>query len=265
MLIRSEALTTAGFAHAFSLRTGGVSVPPFDSLNLARTVGDSPKAVAENQARFAAAVGYERLYEVSQVHGNSVVALSDDADMLLTREREADAIVSFGGAGGQRAPDVTRARVRAKTAIGVRVADCVPVLIGEKRTGRVAAIHAGWRGAIAGVVQAGVNELTRLVVDAECVAAIGPHIRACCFEVGDDVARTIADTAPQKPLITRNAQGRAHADLTVLVRQALTSRRVQVIDDVGGCTMCDPARFFSYRRDGASSGRHLAVIRAQAL
>jgi YfiH family protein len=151
---------------------------------------------------------------------------------------------------------------RSGQAIGVRAADCLPLLLADPATRCVAALHAGWRGAVAGVVERGVQAL-RDACDAppeRLLAAIFPHIRACCFEVGPDVAHSLAQCAHGAVVV--EAGPRPHADLAGLVRAQLMAAGVLElhIDDVAGCTRCDAERFFSFRRDGRASGRHLAVI-----
>lgn len=234
MILRSELLTRAGFRHGFSLRSGGVSEGPFASLNLGRSVGDDPERVAENARRFLGALEIERVFEASQVHGREV-ALVDGKTIAEVRAIEADALVTNDGA------------------VGVRTADCVPILIGDTERGAVAAVHAGWRGVVARVIDAALDALGS--DPAQLVVAIGPHIRAASFEVGPDVAAQIAAVAHGEDVVN----GR-YVDLTRTLVAQLRARGVERIDDVGGCTLAEPERFFSYRRDGQKSGRHLAAI-----
>jgi YfiH family protein len=227
-----------------------VSEGPFSSLNLARNVGDAAAAVLENHRLFAAEVGYEpaRLYELSQVHGAQVEHADGREPAREFRMREGDALISF-----QR-----------DLAVGVRVADCVPLLVAHPGSGAVAAIHAGWRGVVAGVVSAGLAQLCR-EVDAEAcelLCAMGPHIGAESFEVGDDVARQIAASASEDPRVVLAREPRPHIHLERAVRAQLTRLGVSAsnIDRVPGCTFLERERFFSFRRDGSRSGRHLAAI-----
>ena len=244
-VLRSQLLTRHGFAHGSSLRTGGVSREPFASLNLGRAVGDEPEHVAENLRRFAAAVGYaaDALFELGQVHGRGVrsVVPSDVAD--LVRRESGDALVASGGA-----------------AVGVRTADCVPVLLADPASRRVAAVHAGWRGVALGVVPAAIEALD--VPASGLVAALFPHIRACCFEVGEEVAQQLALLPGGEAAIVRGQGDKPHVALASLVVAQLLAAGVarDNIDDVPGCTRCEPERFFSFRRDGQASGRHLTAI-----
>jgi YfiH family protein len=250
-ILTSPRLERAGFAHGFATRHSGISVGPFASLSFART-REPAEHVEENLRRLGSRVGFVpgELFEVSQVHGARVVrrvAGRDEATTRALRQEEADAIVVRQGAAG------------------VRVADCVPVLIGAPRSGEAAAVHAGWRGLVAGVVPAALAELG----EGRKVAAIGPCIGACCFEVGADVGAQIAEAAGApggRGVIARSEGGKVWVDLRRAVRAQLRAAGIadEEIEDVAGCTRCDAARFFSYRRDGEQSGRHLAVIVAAA-
>jgi YfiH family protein len=143
------------------------------------------------------------------------------------------------------------------------VADCVPVLVGDRATGRAAAIHAGWRGVVSGVVPAALA--TMRGKPADLVAAIGPCIGPECFEVGEEVAEQITDAVPAPGVVARRGGGKAWVDLVVAVRAQLEACGVPAasIERVGGCTKCDAVLFHSYRRDGAASGRLLGVIAAR--
>ena len=256
-VLRSAALRDAGFAHAFSLRSGGVSDAPYHTLNLGRSVGDDEACVWENHIRFAARVPYGRdeLFEVSQVHGVSVRLVAPSEDPRVVRQEEHDALIAPAGG----------------LAVGVRTADCVPILLADTDTGAVAAVHAGWRGAVNHIVPRTIERMrTELGTHPSAlVAAVGPHIRVARFEVGDEVAEA-ADAAAQAcepgvSVVVRSAEtSKAHVDLAALVRLQLTHAGVTRVDDVGGCTLDDAARFFSYRRDQGRTGRHLAAIVSHA-
>jgi YfiH family protein len=253
LVIRSERLAREGFAHGFATRIGGVSQPPFDALNFSEIVGDDPDRVAENHRRLARAIGYavERLYQVRQVHGAGVRVIEAGDDPWAVRASEADALVA----------------AERGAAIGVRTADCVPLLVADPERGVVAAIHAGWRGVVAGVIAAAVSALRgRAGAPASrLVAAIGPHIRAASFEVGEDVATQIAGAAPGAEVVVRAVGARPRVDLARAASAQLAALGLprDRIDDVGGDTFADAGRFYSHRRDGARSGRHLSVIVAR--
>ena len=249
-MLASALLAAAGFRHAFFTRTGGVSRPPWDTLNFAVSVGDDPDHESENLGRAARALGVDRgrLYVLSQVHGTASRVLDGAED------RE-DVVRSIG--------DITLSRA-AGVACGVRSADCVPVLVADRMTGAVAAIHSGWRGTVAGAAAAGVAALRELCGgEGDLLAAIGPHIASCCFEVGDDVAAALAgcSSAGRSAVIEGDAR-KARVDLRRIVRVQLEAAglRPDQIDDVVGCTCCEPDRFHSFRRDGARSGRLLSAI-----
>lgn len=245
--IRSERLVAAGFSHAFSLRTGGVSTGPFASLNLARTVGDAPEAVEENLRRFLAAVPCEAVFEVTQVHGRVVRRVRPDDAIETVRLEEADALVATD----------------AGVAVGVRVADCVPILLACPVTGAVAAVHAGWRGCVAQILPRAIDLLVAEgAARASLIAAVGPHIRVASFEIGEEVA---AEIAPLAEGAVARGYAKPHGDLTRVVTAQLLRAGLDegAIDVLPGCTFEDVTRFHSFRRDGAKSGRHLAVIVAR--
>ena len=223
-VLRSPLLERAGFSHAFPTRD----------------VGDGDLAAAVCHGLRQAGLGLRqaggaKIVQVKQVHGAMAVRAEESAlSALAGGALEADALVA-----------------RQSAAVGVRVADCVPVLVARTDTGAVAAIHAGWRGVVAGVVPAGIELLGRGAI----LAAIGPCIGACCFEVGADVADRIG-------FVTRRAGEKAYVDLRAAVRAQLRALGLadDAIDDVPGCTKHEPDRFHSFRRDGANSGRMLAAI-----
>jgi YfiH family protein len=243
--LTSALLARAGFRHAFFTRGGGVSTGPYSSLNFSYAVGDRPEDVDENlrRAAQALAVPAEHVYFLAQVHGSTVVELSDRQPHREVLSLEGDALVS--GA--------------ADVACGVRTADCVPVLVADQSTGRVAAIHAGWRGVVAAVVPAALAALGGQ--PSNWIAAIGPHISAQRFEVSDDVA-TELESASSADCVVRHAKQKPHVNLRLATRGQLLAHGMpnSAVDDVFGCTNSDPLRFFSFRRDGKLSGRHLSAI-----
>ena len=236
-------LEKAGFRHGFSTRASG-------DFALLR----EPGALAENQQRFAARVGFDagRLFQTRQVHGRAVLRAHDDAKAMT--EREADALVAEAGSGAT---------------VGMRVADCVPILLGDHVRGHVAAVHAGWRGVVANVLGAAIDDLARLgTKPGDLACAIGPCIGACCFEVGADVGAQIAEATAEAVIARRDeARGKAYVDLRLAVRTQLRARGIpnEMIEDVGGCTRDDAEAYHSYRRDGDASGRLLGVIAARDL
>jgi YfiH family protein len=246
--LTSPLLSRAGFCHAFFTRRGGVSEGPYASLNFSVNVGDEPECVQRNLelAAEALSVKMEKIFFLSQVHGADVVELVGDESREAVLHRTGDAI--WG-----RARDVAHC---------VRTADCVPVLIADRKTGAVAAVHAGWRGTVAGVVKATVDVLRENAAGADLIAAIGPHISLDAFEVSEDVAETLERASPE-PGVTRQRPGeKPHVDLRKLLRAQLVTLGLpnDAVDDVTGCTVLEPERFFSFRRDGRESGRLLSAI-----
>ncbi len=251
--MRSPLLLSAGFRHAFFLRNGGVSPAPFDSLNFSVSVGDTPAHVHDN-LRIAAddlGVAADHILYLDQIH-SALVLPGSRADHAATyRTTQGDGVVSAD-------PLV---------ACAVRTADCAPVLIADRASGAVAAIHSGWKSTAQDIVAAGVRALRELAGGrVDLLAAVGPHIEACCFEVGDDVATTLAGASPDHEVVRPGPRGRPHVDLRRIIHAQLARAGVaqQAIDHVRGCSVCDRERFFSYRRDGARSGRMLAAIVARA-
>jgi len=247
MLIHSSPLLSArGIRHGFSTRRGGVSEGRYATLNVGAKWGDQPERVAHNRRRLAAAGGFslDSLYTAIQVHGARVALVTEGVLRERVAETEADALVSL-------VPG---------SAVGVFTADCVPILISDL-DGRVAAVHAGWRGTVQGVAPAAVEALVATGARRErLVAALGPSICARCFEVGPEVAAEFDRVAPEA---VRRSDGRKpHVDLWEANRVLLCAAGVppERIDAAPPCTSCEPERFFSFRRDGGQIGQHLSFI-----
>jgi hypothetical protein len=247
----SALLQDAGFHHAFFTRRGGVSEGAYATLNTSAGAGDDAARVKQNVARIERALEVPPggLYYASQVHGTDVLVVEPglDRDRALLETR-ADVVVS-------KLP---------RTACGVRSADCGTILVADRRSGAVAAIHSGWRGTVANVAAAGVRALRAVAPNADLVAAIGPHIEPCCFEVGEEVATELAGCSGAADVVDRSRQ-RPHVDLRRIMTAQLVAEGVdeRAIDHVRGCTVCDETSFFSYRRDGAKSGRLMSAIVAR--
>jgi len=237
-LLTSELL--AGFPHGFTTREGGVSAAPFDTLNLGGAVGDDPEAVAENWRRLerSTGLGFAR---VRQVHGARAVRLDEPGAPV----EEADAVISS----------------RPGVAACVSVADCVPVLLADPRSGVVAAVHAGWRGTIGRAAAAGVRALEAAGARAgDLLAAVGPSIGPCCYEVSADLAARFRGELD--PGVVRDRPGAPHLDLwaanaAVLRAAGVAAGRIEI---AGRCTACERELFFSHRRDAGRTGRQMAYI-----
>ncbi len=237
-LIEPDWPAPPGVRAAFTLRTGGVSAPPFDSFNCAAHVGDAPEAVARNRALLRERLGLpgEPAW-LEQVHGCTAVTLEAGAV-----SGPADAAVT--GAPGRICV--------------VQVADCLPVLLAARDGSVVGAAHAGWRGLAGGVLESAVRALG--AEPAEVLAWLGPAIGPGHFEVGAEVrAAFLAADPAAEPAFAPNARGRWQCDLYCLARQRLAALGVERVYGGGWCTYADAARFFSYRRDGRC-GRMAALI-----
>lgn len=226
--LAAAGLSAEGFSHGFSLPSLDLGIAP---------EGPDHQALARS-------VGYplSSLRTCRQVHGASAVFV----ETLAPAERcDADALLT-------RTPALF---------VGIRTADCVSVLLGDRHSGAVAAVHAGWRGVVAGVLDAAISALAPRR-EGDLIAALGPYIGACCFEVEDKVAAQIAGASGASVLTPRRG-ARPHADLGAAVEIQLRARGVGAIEAVGGCTRCSPERWHSFRRDGERSGRMMAVIAAR--
>ena len=225
MILTSALLQNAGFSHGFTTRATG----DFARGQPLRTdVLPTP------------------LFLAAQVHGVVVHDVGADADVAAVAAFQADALIT-----------------RAAVAIGIRVADCVPVLLADP-SGGVAAVHAGWRGLAGGIARAA---LSRLDAAAEHVlVALGPSIGPCCFEVDRLTAETIAASSSDAcvhPAPDPNQRAtHAQVDLRTALETQLAALGVPAhhVERVGGCSRCDPVGLHSHRRDGAGSGRMLGFV-----
>lgn len=252
MLLTAPSLDCLGnVRHAFFTRGGGVSEGLYDSLNGGIGSRDTADHVRENRARMAAAlgVGAGRLVTCYQVHSPDVVV----AETAWTRETapRADAIVT-------RVPGL---------AVGVTTADCGPVLFADAEAGVVGAAHAGWKGALGGVLEATLEEMERLGADRARIAVVlGPMIRQPNYEVGPEfVARfEAADTENRRFFKPSHRIQHALFDLPGYIAARLARAGLQRIEDLGRCTYADPQAFYSYRRSThraeADYGRHVNAI-----
>jgi YfiH family protein len=241
------------FRHGFTTRAGGVSPPPYDTFNLGLAWGDAREGVMENRRRLRAWLGVERLYLVRQVHGPAVIRVEGTGVPAETlAAQEADGLYTD-------APGA---------ALGVFVADCVPVLLADPRTGACAAVHAGWRGVVAGVVTSAVRALGQAygTKPEDVRAAMGPSIGACCFEVGPEVVaafRQLREPDGGDGVVRERSGAKPHIDLRRALALELEALGVPAgqIDAGGECTKCDPqSRFYSYRRDNTRTGQLMGVI-----
>ncbi len=232
-----------GFLVAFTERTGGVSAPPYESLNLSFAVGDDDDAIRRNRELVTTTLAIDAFATAEQVHG-SVFAVVGPA------ERTA----GYTGRSGRLPGADAMSTTTSDTALAILTADCVPIVAASARQGMLAVAHAGWRGIAGGIV----GTLARRFEHPRDVrVAIGPAIGVDHYEVGDEVASAIA--AGTRSGVARELRnGRMHVDLVATIRAEFQALGIVDVDDSGLCTACHPSRFFSYRRDGAT-GRQAAI------
>ena len=237
-----------GLLHGFIGRRGGRSVGLHAGLNVSLRVGDDMQVVKDNICDLKHAVGIHdgRIITMRQVHGDGLIEVTEaktkevgPADGMVTRERGAY--------------------------LGVLTADCVPILLIAPERKIAAAVHAGWRGTLAGIAAKMVRLLSEKydLAASGIEAALGPSIGACCYEIQDDVARPVLaqwGAFAESSIEQRN--GKRFLDLRRLNRRILETAGIApaAIFEVGPCTSCAAEEFFSYRRERAETGRQLSFI-----
>lgn len=244
----------AGIRHGFSTRKGGVSAAPWDSLNLGVGRGDDEKAVLENYRRFCGVVGtnMDRAVLSKQVHETTVrVCTSADAGkgLFMPRDYTADALVTQ----------------EADLPLVVFSADCGIILLYDPVRNAIGAVHAGWRGCAAGILEKTVQTMASAFSTRpeDLLSVIGPCIGQCCFETDADVPEamtTALGTDAEAYLERRGAKW--HVDLAGLNRQWLLRAGLlpEHIDTCGLCTACHPELFWSHRKMGEARGAQVAMI-----
>ncbi|MFZ4572850.1 MAG: polyphenol oxidase family protein [Phycisphaerales bacterium] len=256
MLLSAPTLSQLTVPHAFSTRVGGVSLAPFDSLNfgnpseLPAGVGRDPReCIAANFERAAATLGCaeRKILQVHQVHGAVVhVAKRGDAPAppITWGDVKADAIVTDD-------PGVLAV---------IRVADCTPVLLASSDGRVVGAVHAGWRGVVAGVLKRAMEEMRALGASA-IVAAIGPCIGADEFEVGPEVVEVFRREFGNDPRFAWDVGGgKGRVDLKACLAHQASVGGAVAVDVLPYCTVRDASLFFSHRRDKGVTGRMIGMI-----
>lgn len=257
-LLVCSSLERAGFANGFSTRLGGVSPFPHNDLNLAGFSEDSAENIAENRRRFFRLFDDEyKLAAVWQVHGNTVKTIAGEAD-LTDSDDNADGMVSeLSG-----------------VMLGVKTADCVPVLIGDPVSGAFAAIHAGWRGTALSIVVEAVEKMGSEfgAKPQDLIAAIGPAASCRSYEIGRDVIDDFERNfgADSRKYFTPTRDGHAYVDLQAANRDQgiATGIRAANIHTAPYCTMECPDLFFSYRLEkqkNGKTGRLMSVIGRKAI
>lgn len=238
-------LEERGILVAFSERTGGISEGPYATLNLALHTGDRPEAVAENRARVAGALDTSAPALAEQVHGNKVVRVGQGR----------------AGAGWVSAEPVAGADGLAATrpglALGILTADCLPIALASPAEGLLVAVHAGWRGLAAGILERALAGFAR---PGGVRAAIGPAIGPCHYEVGEDVALAVA-AGSEAGAVTERRDGAAYLDLPATAARVLRRAGVRHVERAEECTACEEDRFFSHRRDGVTGRQAMIAMR----
>lgn len=251
-MLKANALSDLpGVHHAFFTREGGVSNGIYASLNGGVGSNDRPESVTENRARMAAelAVAPGRLITAYQVHSPDVVVA--EAPWSESERPRADGIVTCV----------------AGLAIGISTADCGPVLFADSEARIIGAAHAGWRGALTGVLEATLAAMEKLGAKrTRIVAALGPMIRQPNYEVGTDLVDRFlaADRDNKQFFVPASRTGHAQFDLPGYIAARLKCAGLSEVEDLGHCTYADPTRFFSYRRATHRAepdyGRHVNAI-----
>jgi polyphenol oxidase len=232
--------------HGFMTRRGGASRGSYYSFNLADGVGDDPKAVSANWTLWHTAYPHLRVVRLQQVHGNRVhpIGLADKGAHKI-----GDGMVTD-------VPGIV---------LAIFTADCVPVLMMDAEAGIVGAVHAGWRGTLAGIANEGVKAMTALGARSYQIRlAMGPSIGSCCFEVDADLAGRFVSHLPEAAACCcAGRSGKKHLDLRGILRWQFREAGVSAdsIMEIGPCTRCNSDRFFSRRAaGGAPTGLQMSFI-----
>ncbi len=238
-----------GVTHGVFTRRGGVSLPPYDSLNVGSTVGDDPDRVRVNHERIAGVIGAEdtSFRTTWQVHGAEVLVARRDqaqswpppqADGIITAENDLPLIM--------------------------RYADCVPIMLVDPVRHVIGMAHAGWRGTLAGIGPATIRAMHEVYGSQpqDIVAGIGPSIGPCCYEVGPEVIAQMREVFPEADdLIVPPNNGRgAYLDLWKATEYALRSAGVQFVEVARLCTRCHSHEFYSHRAEAGRTGRFGAIL-----
>ncbi|MDX8404299.1 MAG: peptidoglycan editing factor PgeF [Mariprofundaceae bacterium] len=247
-LIHSELFRSLGITAFFSERQGGVSQPPFDSLNfgyhLANDEHSDEYSISVNMKRLMAHTGLTSPpHQTTQEHGIGHIICSGNGHIHKT---SADILISSEGG----------------CPVAVRTADCLPILLADPVNRIIAAVHAGWRGTAKQVVANAIKVMEKQGANVQNIhASLGPCIGSCCFEIDEACATQLISGSPNaSDAIIRKEK--PYADLTAINIMQLQKIGVshQHIESNDACTCCNPDRFYSYRRDHGNTGRHLGVV-----
>ncbi|PJA31261.1 MAG: peptidoglycan editing factor PgeF [Zetaproteobacteria bacterium CG_4_9_14_3_um_filter_53_7] len=242
--IRSSLLEKHGVNGLFTRRSGGISPPPFDSQNFAYGLGDPDANVDCNLNRLIKQAGLSgHPHQAVQIHAADALYCSGSGSM---HEQPADILLTD----------------QCNTPVAVRTADCLPILLADPQAGIVVAAHAGWRGTVAQVAAKAVSQMLDRGADIEhIVASLGPCIGPCCFAIGEEAALALSHCCHGAARFVSGSEQK-HADLWQINRLQLLQKGLKQahIELFRVCTCCNADSFFSYRRNGRHSGRHLGVV-----
>ena len=254
-------LSWPGARAVFTTRSGGTSQGPYSALNLGLHVGDDPEAVLENRRRLAASMEREAasFTACQQVHGTLVAVVDRRHKGMGALDLES----AIEGADGM----ITKEPV----VLFAFFADCVPIWLYDPVQKAGGVIHAGWRGTAAGIVLEALAKMKSHFGSKpeDLYAAVGPSIGPCCYQVGEEVVRSLKELAEREQLssdsISLSREGKWHADLAGFNCQLLQAEgvRKERIALCNLCTSCHSSLFFSHRRDGAKTGRMAAIFYLQ--
>lgn len=243
-VLRSALLAGHGITAIFSLRSGGLSPAPFDSLNLGRELGDNDHNIDANLENLIATTGLSSPpHQSRQKHGSKAIWCTGLADK---QHAEADILLTD----------------QAGTALAVRTADCLPILLADPKNGIAAAVHAGWRGTALQLAITAIRQMQSRGAKAKnIIASLGPCIGPCCFTIDAVTANKLSTSVTGAEQYINRDRG-ITANLREINALQLMSCGLTAnhIEHINACTACDNKHFFSYRRDGKQTGRHLAVV-----
>lgn len=233
--------------HTFTTRFGGVSLPPYNSLNLAFHVGDKPEDVRKNHRTLAIEIGYERskLVHMQQIHSDKIVVIDPEihnfknppqCDALITNIKEIPLMVM--------------------------VADCTPVLFYDPVQQVIAVAHAGRTGALQGIVPKTIQKMQQHFESAleDIKIALGPSIGACCYEVGEKIAQEVTDSGYGFATVIRDEK--YYLDVNAIVHKQLKEIGIHKknCEDLNICNACENSTYFSYRADRQKTGRIAGIL-----
>ncbi len=233
-------------SHGFLSRIGGISKPPFSSLNFDTRDGDDIKNVEHNKTTVGRLFGFDadRILTINQAHGSNVLVIDKPIkDTFSLSKISADAIITN----------------QYDVAIGILTADCVPILLLDPVKKIVGAVHAGWRGTVKAVVQKAIEIMAREFGSdkKEILAAIGPSIGQCCYKIDEVVAKEFRDNEYIKKEDDCWRLDLKKVNLSQMVSSGILGKNISVEDL---CTSCRNDLFFSYRKDGKITGRQLNFV-----